>query len=236
MSWKNMQYKDGKMRTNEGGGGASNFADLDDVSFENLQNGQVPKYNSTTQKWENKEDSLANLSDTSMLTLSDKQVLSYNGRTQKWENKSNSVSRLSDVSLNSPSDGEILRYNAQDDVWENAPVPESYHIYSTSEQIVGEWIDGKNVYEKTFWLTSRIDVKNDYTTVLISNINTYNIKNIISAIGYDNNGGTDLQKVWYLAGGLDFLISNNKLIVYTQTNNMYKLVGYTLRYTKTTDV
>lgn len=58
--WKNVQYKDGKMRTSEGGGGgggASNFADLDDVSFSNLQNGQVAKYNSTTQKWENANES-----------------------------------------------------------------------------------------------------------------------------------------------------------------------------------
>lgn len=57
--WKNVQYKDGKMRTSEGGGGggSSTFADLDDVSFNNLQNGQVPKYNSTTQKWENADES-----------------------------------------------------------------------------------------------------------------------------------------------------------------------------------
>jgi hypothetical protein len=53
--WKNVQYKDGKYRTDEGGGGggSSTFAGLDDVSFNNIQNGQVPKYNSTTQKWEN---------------------------------------------------------------------------------------------------------------------------------------------------------------------------------------
>lgn len=58
MSWKNVQYKDGKMRTSEsGGGGSSTFAGLDDVSFNNIQNGQVPKYNSTTQKWENADES-----------------------------------------------------------------------------------------------------------------------------------------------------------------------------------
>ena len=57
--WKNVQYKDGKMRTGEGGGGggSSTLAGLDDVSFDNLQNGQIPKYNSTTQKWENADES-----------------------------------------------------------------------------------------------------------------------------------------------------------------------------------
>jgi hypothetical protein len=40
-----------------GGGGSSTFAGLSDVDFTNLQNGQVPKYNSTTQKWENANES-----------------------------------------------------------------------------------------------------------------------------------------------------------------------------------
>lgn len=58
MSWKNVQYQNGKYRTSEGGGGGSStFADLDDVNFTNLQNGQVPKYNSTTQEWENANES-----------------------------------------------------------------------------------------------------------------------------------------------------------------------------------
>lgn len=35
--------------------GAQSFAGLNDVDFENLQNGQIPVYNSTTQKWENGE-------------------------------------------------------------------------------------------------------------------------------------------------------------------------------------
>lgn len=59
MAWKNVQYENGKYRTSEGGGGggSSTFAGLDDVDFSNLQNGQVPKYNSTTQKWENADES-----------------------------------------------------------------------------------------------------------------------------------------------------------------------------------
>lgn len=57
--WKNVQYKDGKMRTSEGGGGggSSTFAGLDDVNFLDIQNGQVPKYNSETHKWENADES-----------------------------------------------------------------------------------------------------------------------------------------------------------------------------------
>ena len=36
-----------------GSGGSSTFSGLDDVDLNNLQNGQLAKYNSTTQKWEN---------------------------------------------------------------------------------------------------------------------------------------------------------------------------------------
>lgn len=58
MAWKNVQYENGKYRTNEGGGGGSStFAGLDDVNFSDLQNGQVPKYNSETHKWENADES-----------------------------------------------------------------------------------------------------------------------------------------------------------------------------------
>lgn len=42
---------------NEGGGGASAVSDLTDVSLSNLANGQILKYNSTTQKWENANES-----------------------------------------------------------------------------------------------------------------------------------------------------------------------------------
>ena len=36
-----------------GGSGASNFKDLDDTSFSNLKNGDLPVYNNSTGKWEN---------------------------------------------------------------------------------------------------------------------------------------------------------------------------------------
>lgn len=231
--WKNVQYKDGKLKTSEGGsGGASNFADLDDVNISNLQNGQVPKYNSTTEKWENKEDSLANLSDVSMLTLSDKQVLSYNSRTSKWENKSNSVSRLSDVSLNSPSDGDILRYNAQNNEWENTTLPDSWNVYSEQETIVAEWSDGKPLYRKNLKCTFTSDT---YDFTIGSN---FQIKRIEGGVykssgsydfihlGYGNISADKVQG--YQTSSTNFRIQNS----YYQSRNKGEFIIY---YTKTTD-
>ena len=80
----------------EGGGGSSTFAGLSDVSITNVQNGQVPKYNSQTQKWENANESgggsstFAGLSDVSFSSLQNGQVAKYNSTTQKWENANES--------------------------------------------------------------------------------------------------------------------------------------------------
>lgn len=52
--WKNVQYENGRYRTSSGGsGGASNLSDLEDVDLINLINGQILKWNATTEKFEN---------------------------------------------------------------------------------------------------------------------------------------------------------------------------------------
>lgn len=52
--WKNVQYKDGKMRTGEGGGGGSStLADLEDVNISSPSDGQALRYDNATSKWVN---------------------------------------------------------------------------------------------------------------------------------------------------------------------------------------
>lgn len=56
--WKNVQYKDGKLRTGEGGGGgASALSDLTDVDLTNLADGQIIKWDATNSKWVNANES-----------------------------------------------------------------------------------------------------------------------------------------------------------------------------------
>lgn len=69
------------------------FAQLSDTSFSNLANGQIPKWNSTTSKWENANESggggassLADLSDTNISSPADGQILKWDGTTSKWVN------------------------------------------------------------------------------------------------------------------------------------------------------
>ena len=56
--WKNVQYKDGKLRTNNGGsGGASALSDLTDVDLTNIADGQILKWDATNSKWVNANES-----------------------------------------------------------------------------------------------------------------------------------------------------------------------------------
>lgn len=90
-SWKNVQYKNGQYRTSEGSGGSSTLSGLDDVTISSVSNGQVLKYNSTSSKW-------VNANDTSVTALED----------------------LTDVDVDSKSDGDVLTYNEAQDRWEAA--------------------------------------------------------------------------------------------------------------------
>ena len=67
------------------------FANMSDVDFNNLQNGQVPVYNSTSGKWENSSGgggaaSLDDLTDVEITTPSNGQFLQYNSSDSEWQN------------------------------------------------------------------------------------------------------------------------------------------------------
>jgi len=77
------------------------LANLTDVDLNNLADGQIIAYDSTTQKWKNITggNSIAGLSDVSLTNLSANQLLRYNATTQKWENYSLSAATSSNMGL-----------------------------------------------------------------------------------------------------------------------------------------
>lgn len=109
-------------------------------------------------------------------------------------------------------------------------------IYSTEEREVGVWTDGKPLYQKTVYLSSRIAIKNDYTTTLISDVTAYDMENIVYCEVFDNNSGSaPLTSVQLIANPVAVMISGGKLLAYYQTNGYYMATGFTMQYTKTTD-
>lgn len=77
------------------------FANMSDVDFDNLQNGQVPVYNSTSGKWENSSggggaSALNDLTDVTITSASNGQVLKYDSANSKWINSTDNGAVIDD--------------------------------------------------------------------------------------------------------------------------------------------
>lgn len=86
------------------------FADISDVSLTDLEDGQVVAYNSTTQKWENVQNSatvnsLNNVGDVTISTVQDGQALVWSDILSKWVNKD--VGITIDNALSSTSENPV---------------------------------------------------------------------------------------------------------------------------------
>ncbi len=113
------------------------------------------------------------------------------------------------------------------------------HNYSTDEQVVGTWIDGKPIYQKSFVITSNYDTAYDIST---------DIGELIDASGRysQNTGGSgifpyvpfaDSASLYYAYVVSGYLGANKKWIPQigaTIKGTITKLV-MTFRYTKSTD-
>lgn len=106
------------------------------------------------------------------------------------------------------------------------------HNYSTEEKVVGKWIDGKPIYEKTFssiTITNNTDnfVSDDFgnKTIRHLQIDFNGISNTLSS----SNGYTDTL----------FVNDNNQLIYYFSRSGSWwdglNTANITVQYTKTTD-
>lgn len=60
---------------------------------------------------------------------------------------SSTLAGLTDVAISSPTNGQALVYDSANSKWKNG---QETHKYSLTEHIVGEWIDGSTIYEKTY--------------------------------------------------------------------------------------
>lgn len=137
---------------------------------------------------------------------------------------------LTDVDISSPSDGQVLVYDANSSKWKNGGV---LHKYSTTEHIVGEWIDGKPIYERTFELTSPLSVPyNTWTDTPILNAGMQRIINGFANDSYVNGGVSQSNTFLYLSFAVN---APTYVRVLNARNASITLNIITLQYTKTTD-
>jgi hypothetical protein len=141
-----------------GSGGATNLANLDDVNISNPTDGQVLKYNETSEMWENGEGGGGGgggghtIVDDGGTSLTQRTKLQFKGAYTEDNSTGNTtevnvVREMTRAEFDLLSDSEkVGMINITDEVGSGA-----YHEYSTSEQAVGTWIDGSPVYEKTIY-------------------------------------------------------------------------------------
>lgn len=116
-------------------------------------------------------------------------------------------------------------------------VVNGWQSYSTTEQVVGTWIDGKPLYQKTFTCTTPATANTETDVIDVTSLNISvcaDIQGMIYNPTYEN------YVVWTgsLASG-DYLFYNNtrKAIVgkLVSSNYLNEPAYVTLKYTKTTD-
>lgn len=118
----------------------------------------------------------------------------------------------------------------------------SQDVYSTEEQVIGKWVDGKPLYRKCFVdlvLPSTADKTN------VANVTDLNIDTVVNLYGSIYNKGKFRTPVnlntgnWYTVVYVDTMTASSYGPTYIQASASGAIVGrtfiLTLEYTKTTD-
>ena len=104
---------------------------------------------------------------------------------------------------------------------ENANILEESNTYSTTEQVVGTWIDNKPIYRKVYSINGTM-AQNAWTTLAsLSNVDTL-VKGLM--------GGSSNNCVW---NDVLLRVLNNNIQYYSSLTHSYSWV--IVEYTKTTD-
>ncbi len=148
--------------------------------------------------------------------------------------------RIKKTSETTPFGGAVVNVqnDSTTDTYSCDFINENKEIYSTDEQVIGKWIDGKPIYRKVVELGNLPN-----TSSVQINHNISNIDKIIRIYGYAQEVGN----IWFLplpnAGAANstqtnsVTLSASKNVVYVVTGtNRSGWEGYAvLEYTKTTD-
>lgn len=146
-----------------------------------------------------------------------------------------SLDTLNDVDIDDQTlaDGQGIVYDATAQKWKNGAVSGGGHAYSTTEHIVGTWIDGSTLYEKSFSVTS--PVENVPTNII--EITSLSVDDVVSLEGVINAvsnaiyiGNTD----WRMWTRMNWESTNKDYIACNITNASYasQPLVVTIRYTK----
>ena len=134
---------------------------------------------------------------------------------------------------------DVMDSSDLNDIFHELPTArDNYQEYSTTEQVVGRWVDGKTIYQKTYVPS---DSYGTGTTTVVSNIvSDLRIECIVNlnAMLYrtDNSYATIVSNT-SISNGDYCWINDSGALVFTKSTTSYSgwKLHITIQYTKTTD-
>lgn len=124
---------------------------------------------------------------------------------------------------NAVTAAQVAITTAQEEISNLETKVNSGHVYSTDEKVVGTWLDGRSIYEKT-WQIVNTNAPNNWD---VTNADFENIAFVVEATLYD----TDSESTRYVSVSARKLTSTS--IRFYTNSDWASIDAYTLQYVKT---
>lgn len=163
--------------------------------------------------------------DTDGTAVAQESKLQFNGLSVT-DNSTDGITEVEGKGLNSDSIDDIAGASSL----VPAVIIGDANNYSTTEKVVGKWVDGKPLYQRTWTGLDVTPAYNSWTNVV--NISSINIDRIIAIKNLNRADGHLL----FDGGGLEFFMNNEYITAeYSFDINRRPIYTLTIQYTKTTD-
>lgn len=118
--------------------------------------------------------------------------------------------------------------------------PADIHVYSTTERLVGEWIDGSPVYERVFQLTNFTTLNANTTYEFVKPVASYGIERLLDAMLIGDNFAVQdgTTPIYTIQHGISWYNKYDDVIKYTMQGAMggsstpIQHAYFIIRYTK----
>ena len=146
------------------------------------------------------------------------------------------ITDLDDVSVSSIQNGQVLAWNSTTEKFENVNQSggSSSHDYSTTEQIIGTWVNGETLYEK------QITFNTSFSTTVAGSINAGNSPDLSTIIPNIDRVFADSQHSYFEVNnversfiGFNYLNNSKVLSCYAQNSSSNVTCKVVIQYTKT---
>ena len=185
---------------------------------------------------------LTELSDVDFTSLTDGDMIVYDSVSEKFVNQSipsipSNITDLDDVNVSDIQSGQVLAWDetAQKFVNVNQSGGGSSEEYSTTEQKIGKWIDGTDLFMKTVNFGALPNNNQKATAHSISNLKNFiDISGVASgASGTSNRFPLPYIDTNQLSNGIGIYADNTNITIRTGSDRSSYSAYVTLKYTKT---